>query len=56
MTFDQNDFKEIFWIILKNMDFMLFNHFDSVMTNLHYNQRVALIELSDLGHIIVKQQ
>jgi len=22
MTFDQNNFKEIFWIILKNWDFM----------------------------------
>jgi len=56
MTFDQNNFKEIFWIILKNWDFMLFNYFDSVMIIIHSNQRLGLFEFSDSGHMIVKQQ
>jgi len=37
MTLDQNTFKEIFWITLKNWDFTLLNHFDSVMTNIMTN-------------------
>jgi len=54
MTFDQNNFKEIFWIVLKYLEFMLLNQFDSVVTNIHSNQRLGLLEFSDLGHMIVK--
>jgi len=54
MTFDQNNFKEIFWITLKNWDFMLLNHFDSIMANIHSNLRLVLLKFSDSRHIIVK--
>jgi len=39
---------------LKYLEFMLLNQFDSVVTNIHSNQRLGLLEFSDLGHMIVK--
>jgi len=33
---------------------MLNDHFESIMTNIHSNQRLGLLEFSDSGHMIVK--
>jgi len=47
-------FQEISNFILNKLEFIRLNHFDSVITNLHSNQRLGLLEFIESGHMIVK--